>query len=129
MLAVECVTIGDFMRNTYKELTTILPRFNRTSLDKLKQWCSTPVETVVCPRKKQDFHNSDSPYRKRYEDDNWMTHVKECVFMHQYMDVKELVRRIHNKTKRTFEGTMQEDDLFYHDALAYMTEKATSKRM
>ena len=76
------------------------------------KWHNTPVETVVCPNEKGDYQTADNPYPTCYGADNWDATINDCVFMKQYMDIKELVTNVHDETNESFVDTTHERDYF-----------------
>ena len=63
---------------------------------------------------------ADNTYFARYGADNWEDAINDCVFMKQYMDIRELVTKIHDKTKVFCVNTTHGSNCFYHDALSQM---------
>lgn len=71
-----------------------------------------------------DHQSAENPYLSRYDEENWMSEIKKVRGMKKFCDIRDLVRHIHDATRKFFKGTKYENTyLFYHDALSQMTDK------
>ena len=88
------------------QITSSTPRLLLAYLTKLP---GTSCQRGQCPHKVVNHKLSANPYLSKYGD-NWRSVIGSCTFMKQYMNVRDLVRHIHDKSKAVFIGTRSEND-------------------
>ena len=76
-----------------------------------------------------DHKLSDNPYESRYGVE-WENIIKETCNLKPYVLITDMIRHIHDESKRIMKGTPHEDNwYFYHDALSLMTSIDTRNWM
>jgi len=77
-----------------------------------------------------DYRRAENPYLARYGAEEWEAKISKAAALSGYALVTDMIRHIHDETKKMMAGTKHEDDwFFYHDALSLMTCAGTVEWM
>ena len=118
-------TVADMKEQDDAQLLTLASALSGVSLSKLTEWRDSSAQPGTCPYEVLDYRKYTNPYEKRYGA-TWEEEISKTLFMKQYMCIRELVQKIYDRSKETFQGTVHESDwFFYHDALSQLTAKST----
>ena len=119
------LTVANMKEHDDNQLLTLASTLSGISVAKLTEWRDTAAQPGTCPYEIVDYRKSTNPYKERYGD-TWEEEISKTVFMKQHMCIRELVQKIHDRSKEAFQGTVHESDwFFYHDALSQLTAKST----